>query len=496
MGHLGIGGGKSVQASLVTLSRLPPTRSDVPEGLPESISLRLDHGTRRSDAGRTFIGGSPLRVLRLTDAGARVADRLAAGEAIGPDAASQTVARRLLDAGLAHPVCHEVPAMSVTVVVPVRDHAAELASLVASLGSVPVVVVDDGSSDPAAVVRAAGEATVIRHERSRGPAAARNSGWRATSTDLVAFVDADITMSTGWLEPLVAHFSDPAVGAVAPRVRGRATGHSAIDRYERHRSPLDLGPEPARVVPRGRVSYLPTATVVFRRSVLETEDGFDEALRFGEDVDLIWRVAEDCTVRYEPAVEVEHDNRPTWPALLRQRMQYGSSAAHLDQRHPGQVAPVEVNAWSLAAWTMAALGGRRGVAAGALTATASAALLVPDLRDRVDDPITETARLAGVGNLWAGRWLASATVRAWFPVALVAASRSTRARRALAVAAVAPALFEWRDRHPDLGPVAWTAARVADDLAYCVGVWRGCAQVGSWRSLRPRLTGIPGLTRR
>ncbi len=468
----------------------------MPEGLPESISLRLDHGTRRSDGGRTFIGGSPLRVLRLTEAGARIADRLVAGDAIGPDASTQTVARRLLDGGLAHPVCDEVPPLTVTVVVPVRDHAPELASLIAGIGPVPIVVVDDGSRDPAAVAAAAGAATVIRHDRSRGPAAARNTGWRAASTDLVAFVDADITTPSGWLEPLVAHFADPEVGAVAPRVRGRGTGRSAIDRYERHRSPLDLGPEPARVIPRGRVSYVPTATVIIRRSVLEDADGFDETLRYGEDVDLIWRIADDCTVRYEPAVQVDHDNRPTWPALLRQRLQYGSSAAHLDQRHPGQVAPVDVNVWSLAAWSMIALGGRRGVAAGVVTSATSAALLVPDLRGRVDDPIAETVRLAGAGNLWAGRWLASATVRAWFPIALVAATRSARARRALAVALVVPGLLEWRDRRPDLGAVPWTAARVADDVAYCAGVWRGCAQVRSWRALRPRLSGIPGLTRR
>ncbi len=467
------------------------------EGFPESISLRPDASTRRSDAGRTFIGGSPLRMLRLTDAGARLADDLLAGEPIGHDVTRQTLARRLLDGGLAHPVPGPTPELTVTVVVPVRDHAAELDALTASLGStIPVVVVDDGSADPAAVARAAPDATVLRHERSSGPAAARNRGWQAATTDLVAFVDADVTVPSGWLDPLVAHFADPAVGAVAPRVRGRPGGHSTIDRYERHRSPLDLGPQPARVVPGGRVSYVPTATVVFRRSVLESHGGFDESLRFGEDVDLIWRVAREHSVRYEPAVEVSHDNRATWPALVRQRMQYGSSAAHLDQRHPGQVAPVDVNVWSLAAWSLATAGGRRGIAAGLATAATSAALLVPQLRGRVDDPLRETVRLAGAGNLWAGRWLASASVRAWFPLALAASVPSRRARRALVAAAIIPNLLEWRDRAPDLGPIPWTAARVIDDLAYCAGVWNGCVQVGSWRSIRPRLSGIPGLTDR
>lgn len=470
----------------------------MPEGLPESISLRLDPGTRRSDRGRTLIGGSPLRVLRVTDAGARVADDLAAGAPVGSGAARQTIARSLLDAGLAHPVPGEAPAVSVTVVVPVHDHAAQLASLLDALGSADeIVVIDDGSADELAVVEAVdGRARLIRHERTRGPAAARNTGWLAAATDLVAFVDADVTPSDGWLAPLLAHFADPQVAGVAPRVRGRANGNSVIDRYERHRSPLDLGPAPARVVPRGRVSYVPTACVVFRRSVLDDLGGFDETLRFGEDVDLVWRAAEQHTIRYEPVVEVVHDNRPSWSSLARQRLQYGSSAAHLDRRHPGQVAPVEMNVWSLAAWTMATLGGRVGAVAGVGTASLSAGLLWPMLRDRVDDPAAETLRLAGRGNLWAGRWLASASTRAWLPVTAAAAVPSRRARRALVAAAVIPSLLEWRERRPDLDPVTWTAARIVDDAAYCAGVWRGCRQVGSWRSLRPRLSGIPGLTLR
>ena len=470
------------------------------EGLPESISLRLDDGTRRSDGGRTFIGGSPLRVLRLTDAGARIADDLADGAPVGPAPARQAVARRLLDGGLAHPVPDGVPALTITVVVPVKDDVDGLRALLASVGDTPAVVVDDGSSDPGAVRAVAETAdapvTVLHHDRSRGPAAARNTGWRATTTDLVAFVDADVVLPPGALAPLVAHFADDRVAAVAPRIRGRANGHDLIDRYERHRSPLDLGPSPARVVPRGKVSYVPTATVLFRRRVLDDLSGFDESLRFGEDVDLVWRAATEHAVRYEPTVEVEHDNRPDWRALLRQRFEYGSSAAHLDRRHPGQVAPIDVNAWSAAAWTLGALGGRRGAVAGLATAAASAALLVPKLRDHVDDPIAETARLAGAGNLWAGRWLAAATVRAWFPFAIAASVPSRRARRALAAAAVVPALLEWRERRPDVAPITWTAARLADDLAYCAGVWRGCADVGSWRAIRPNLSGIPGLTHR
>lgn len=471
------------------------------EGFWECIALRLDAGTRRSDGGRTLLGGSPLRLMRLSDAGADALDDLVSGTAVGAAPGRQRLARRLLDTGLAHPMPLQSPDLTVAVVIPVRDHTADLRALLDVLctdeGPTELIVVDDGSRCPDAVIGAvAGRARLLRHERSHGPAAARNAGGSATSCDVVVFVDADVLPPPQWLEPLLAHFVDPSVGAVAPRVRGRRVSDSVLDRYEEHRSPLDLGPEPARVAPRSRVGYVPTATVAYRRRVLEETGGFDDSLRVGEDVDLVWRTVEaGHGIRYEPSVVVTHRNRGSWPALGRQRSTYGSSAAALDQRHPGQVPPVELDAWSMAAWALPVLGGWRGAVAGATTVATTTAALVPKLGDRMDDPVAEAVRLGGLGHLWAGRWLANATIRAWLPIALVASLASRRVRRATVAAAIIPPLVEWHETRPDLDPVRWTAARLFDDASYCSGVWLGCWRQRSWRCLSPRMSRIPGLTR-
>ena len=86
---------------------------------------------------------------------------------------------------------------AVSVVVPVRDDADRLRRCLAALragdfGDFDLTVVDDGSRNDAsaAVARDAG-ATVIRNDRSVGPAAARNAGARAASGVIVFFVDAD-----------------------------------------------------------------------------------------------------------------------------------------------------------------------------------------------------------------------------------------------------------------------------------------------------------------
>ena len=80
------------------------------------------------------------------------------------------------------------PRRELTVVVPVRDRAAQLERCLdavrAGCPDSPVVVVDDGSADPAAMraVCDARGARVVRRPVSRGAAAARNAGLAACAT--------------------------------------------------------------------------------------------------------------------------------------------------------------------------------------------------------------------------------------------------------------------------------------------------------------------------
>lgn len=472
------------------------------EAFPEHIALALDAGTRRSADGRSVLGGAPTRLLRFSEAGAAALDRVLAADAVPATGPEAEVARRLLDAGMAHPRPNRAPELTVSVVIPVRDHAAALGTLLDALApsaDAEVVVVDDGSADPDAALRAVdGRGRVLRHETSLGPGVARDTGWRAATGEVIAFVDADVEPTDRWLEPLLAHLCDPAVGIVAPRVRS-PPGPSLLARYERHRSPLDLGDREARVVPRGRVSYVPTAALVCRRALLEELDGFDDDLRVGEDVDLVWRAVQSgWTVRYEPASEVEHRPRPSWRAAVRQRSAYGSAAAPLDQRHPGAVAPVELNAWSLAAWLLVVIGDRRGAVAGVGVGVGSALALVPKLRGRLDDPVRSALVLAGGGTLQAGTWLGRSVWRAWLPLALLGSLGSRRVRRATLAAAVVPALLDRRQlaEEVDIDPARWTVLHALDQAAYCSGVWRGVLRCRSVRALLPRLSGVPGLTQR
>jgi mycofactocin system glycosyltransferase len=465
-------------------------------------TLTLDQSVRRAGGGQVLIGGSPLILLRLTAAGARLVDRIAARRPVDSGPRSEALIDRLLDAGIVHPWhppdCSDVRVSDVTVVVPTlaATRGALQAIADACSGAAAVIVVDDAS--PTAIGPVDG-ATVIRCDVNGGPGAARMAGLEHVVTPFVAFVDADVEVSPGWLEALLVHFADERVAAVAPRVTSPVNGQATptrLDRYEAVRSSLDLGPSPARVRAGTRVGYVPSAAIVCRVDALRAVGGFDPALRFGEDVDLVWRLDEaGWRVRYEPAVIVHHRPRPTTVRWLQQRFSYGSSAAPLAKRHPGALAPVRVSGWSAASWATAMAGWPLiGPAIGIAIAATTTALLARKLRDVPDGP-RQALRLAGLGHLYAGRSLAAGITRPWWPFAAAAALVSRRARRTVLLAILVPALLEWRadlgSDQPVLDPVTYIALHLLDDIAYGSGVMRGALRTRSLDALRPDFRSWP-----
>jgi mycofactocin system glycosyltransferase len=343
-----------------------------------------DSGTRLVAGGSVLVGGSPVRVLRLTRAGGRQVAAWFAGAPVPSGANARTLARRLLDAGIAHPdfAARAEPggaslcpvAADVTVVIPVRDRHAELARCLSGLRDLPhVIVVDDASADPLAIRRIAAEhgAAVIRRPVNGGPGAARNTGLGAVDTDIVAFLDSDCVPRPGWLDGLLPHFTDPALGAVAPRIVPHENGTGWLARYEGVSSTLDMGARPSPVRPGARVSYVPGAALVVRKAAAGA--GFRDGMYVGEDVDFVWRTsASGWRVRYEPGAVMGHDHRVTFRAWFARRADYGTSAAALEELHHGAVRPLYASWWTVGAWA-AALSGRP-VTAAALTATATALL--------------------------------------------------------------------------------------------------------------------------
>ena len=239
--------------------------------LPDGFAVQVDRRVKVLGEGSALLGGSPTRLLRLAPAAQTM---LNGGRLEVHDAVSAQLARTLLDATVAHPRPASGPShRDVTVVIPVRDnisglHAAGGARCAACASSSSTTarrspVQQSDFADMHCDVQ------VLRHARSKGPAAARNTGLAACDTDFVAFLDSDVVPRRGWLEALLGHFCDPAVALVAPRIVGLRQADNLVARYEAVRSSLDLGLREAPVVPYGTVSYVPSAAIICRRSRAE-----------------------------------------------------------------------------------------------------------------------------------------------------------------------------------------------------------------------------------
>ncbi len=162
-----------------------------------------------------------------------------------------------------------------------------LESLAACGGRLPkcVVLVDDrppGARGPlvgAIPAPLEGRVRVVR-SFGRGPAVARNAGWRTATAAWVAFLDDDVVVPSTWAGDLERDLA-AAAGAAGSQGRIRVP-------LPRDRRPTDW----ERCVAALETAQWVTADMVYRRDALEMVGGFDERFprAYREDADLALRI--------------------------------------------------------------------------------------------------------------------------------------------------------------------------------------------------------------
>lgn len=462
--------------------------------LPAGFTIRIGTDVWRHGGGRTLVGGAPTRAMRLS---VQASSMLNGDSITVVDSASAALVERMLDAGIAHPAADDLPAVpldELTVIIPSLGRAGRVSRLLDTLPEVQVIVVDDGTPHPeaAALAKVASRAHVqlIRLTENRGPAAARNAGLAAARTAFVAFVDSDVVVPAGALEMLLRHFADPRLGLIGPRIKGLpAVRENAISRYENARSSLDLWRQPALVRPRSSVAWMSSTCLIARAAAIP--DGFDETLRVGEDVDLVWRLARTpWRVRYDPTVEVPHEHRTTLGAWLTRKAFYGTGGAGLADRHPRNIPPAILRPWSVIVLVGVAIARPWSL----LIALGAVAFAARSIHTRLA-PATRswplTLRLTGSGVLAALTQGSALVLRHWWPIAAVGMLFSRRARRIAVIAAVADAAVEYIRLRPRLDPLRFFVARRLDDVAYGWGLWGGARRRRSARALLPEVVPAP-----
>ncbi|MGL4304615.1 MAG: mycofactocin biosynthesis glycosyltransferase MftF [Mycobacteriaceae bacterium] len=472
--------------------------------LPDGFAIQLDSTVQVFQGGALLLGGSPTRLIRL---GTAAQNLFIDGRLEVQNALTAALARRLLDATVAHPRPTVGPSIDqLSVVIPVRDNLVGLLRLLEHLHGMPVVVVDDGSQVPLdesklkSVLVPGSTLILLRHEQSLGPAAARNSGLLLVKTEYVAFLDSDVVPERGWTDLMLGHFLDPQVALVAPRIVSLDTCVSAISRYEAARSSLDLGRREAPIIAGGPVSYVPSAAIIVRvRALSATADrhsAFDERMQVGEDVDLCWRLQKSgWSLRYEPVAKVAHEHRSTFRKWLLRKVFYGTSAAPLSIKHPGSVAPLVLSRWALATGLSVSLGTRVGYWAACISIGIQVYLIQKKLKN-LPNSMGISVKLVSRNCGSMAAQLAAGLCRHYWPITILAILFSGRFRKLTLYVALIDGVVDWfnhvvseKDPTKNLDIISYLLLKRADDFAYGFGLWQGVIRRRNVMALFPKIVG-------
>jgi len=160
-------------------------------------------------------------------------------------------------------------------------------------------------------------------EDTQGPAAARNAGWRAAQSAIIAFTDDDTVPDRGWLSKGLAALQS-GTHAVAGRILMPLPDIPSD--YERDASHLTH-------------AEFATANVMILKAALHAVGGFDEryALAWREDSDLQFSLLDaGMTIRSAPEAIVVHPLRPAkFGAAIRAQRKVMFDTL-LYKKHPGR----------------------------------------------------------------------------------------------------------------------------------------------------------------
>ncbi|BBX70258.1 HAD-IIIA family hydrolase [Mycolicibacterium psychrotolerans] len=188
-----------------------------------------------------------------------------------------------------------------------------------------VIVVDDRPAPRTLELRC--DLTVkVLESGGRGPAAARNVGWRAADTDWVCFLDDDVLPTPTWLSAL-------ATDLAAADAAGAAGSQGRLDvPRENTGRPTD---DEQRTLRLATAQWI-TADMAYRRDVLVEVGGFDTRFprAYREDSDIALRIT---SAGHRIAVGARRSEHPVAPATWRTslRVQAGNRDNALMRRKFG-----------------------------------------------------------------------------------------------------------------------------------------------------------------
>ncbi|ELY75970.1 glycosyltransferase family 2 protein [Natrinema pallidum] len=196
-------------------------------------------------------------------------------------------------------------------------------------------IVDNGSTDETlSTIRDYTDGTSVYHHVEndiQSSYAARNTGIRNTDSDILAFVDADMTVSEGWLESALSTFQTRESDYMGCTVELMLPDEPTLAaRYDHHTGfPIQQYLE--------HQQFAPTCCLFVRRDVIEDIGLFDHRLVSGGDKEFGNRVHEaGYDMHFAEDVVMYHPTRKTIPELVTKDRRVGRGLCQLQRYHPNR----------------------------------------------------------------------------------------------------------------------------------------------------------------
>src|SRR5688500_11467585 len=181
---------------------------------------------------------------------------------------------------------------SVSVVVPVLNGEATIGDMLRAItacsprpSQLEIIGVDNGSSATTREIVSRYDGVTLLTEPRRGAAAARNTGLRHATGEVILHCDADTLPTRRWIAELASCFRDPAVNLAA----GRTLNFPPTTPAERYLAGFQLYDAEVNIN-RPVLPFAASMNMAVRRSAALAIGGWNEEMMTSEDVDFCTRL--------------------------------------------------------------------------------------------------------------------------------------------------------------------------------------------------------------